>query len=298
MNFVIGFLLFFASLFRLNNFETILVDKVCKYILLEERKEDRVLFTFPLLSEKIKFPFRTPSALVVDMNNDYIIWGKNINEKRPIASLTKIMTSLVLVKNNKLEDVVEIQRNPSEIEGSIVGFSVHEKFKVKDLIKGMLIQSGNDSAIALEDFYSSSNFNLVSEMNEEARRLGLKDTFFADDSGLNSKNVSSSWDLYLLTKEFLRYDFLKEIVKKDKDTVCSIDNKHCYELLNTNRLIFEGFEGVKTGYTQEAGNCLIALKYINSKFPTIFIVLGAEDGFTRFEDVRASAEWLEYYAQY
>ncbi len=250
--------------------------------------------SFPLVERD--FRFRPRAALVVDLRSDYIVQGKNIDAVRPIASLTKIMSSLVLVQNRKLDEVVTIPAEATEVEGSKAGFKAGEKFRVRDLVKAMLIRSANDAAFALEKHYSSENFDLVKTMNERAKQLGLSHTVFADAIGLSAKNRSTAWELYLLTKEFLKHSWLAKVVSQSQVEVCSLEGR-CYSLWNTNRLVRQGFKGVKTGYTEEAGHCLIALKYIQNH-PVIFIVLGAPDGHIRFEDVELAGEWLEREARY
>ncbi|MCD6422429.1 D-alanyl-D-alanine carboxypeptidase, partial [bacterium] len=227
------------------------------------------LKTFPLV--KGEFPFRTPSALIVDLNSDYIVQEKAKDKQRPIASLTKLMTALVLTKQQKLEEVVTIPEEVLNLEGSKAYLEPKEKFKVKDLIKALLVRSANDAGLALQKHFRNSSFDLVEAMNEEAKALGLSHTHFEDATGLSEKNVSTAWELYQLTKEFLRYPFLRQIVASSKVSVCALSG-HCDEFCNTNRLVREGFLGVKTGYTEEAGHCLIALKNIQASHPTIFIV--------------------------
>lgn len=260
----------------------------------ESSTELSEISSFPLVEEK--FNFRPESALVVDLNNDFVVQAKNAESKRPIASLTKVMSSFVLVQNNKLDEIVVITKEAAEVEGSRAGFQPGEKFKVKELIRAMLVRSANDAALALQEHFSTEKFNLVKEMNQEAQELGLANTCFGDAVGLSEKNISTVWELYFLTKEFLKNKWLAEIVSQSRIDVCSIDH-HCYSLWNTNRLVRQGFKGVKTGYTEEAGHCLIALKYIQN-YPVVIIVLGAPDGHIRFEDVELAGEWLERTARY
>jgi len=301
MSIILGFLLLLSDLFHLSDFRTNLETKIYSNFSSQKiTSKNLEIKTFPLVNEKIKFNFRPKNALVVDLSTDYVVWEKNKDQKVPIASTTKIMTALVLAKNNKLDEIVTIPKKATEVDGSKIPLQVGAKFKVRDLIKAMLIQSANDAALALEINYpkTSLDFNLVGEMNGVAEELGLNYTFFEDSIGLSGKNVSTAWELYLISKEFLKYDFLAGVVQTPETQICDLSKKYCYTLWTTNRLLYEEFRGIKTGYTEEAGNCLVALKDINGKYPTVIIVLGAEDGHIRFEDVELSSQWLEQYAVY
>ena len=257
-----------------------------------------IIKTFPLLDKSVKYNFRTKSGLAIDLNNDLIIWEKEKDEVRPIASITKMMTALVLTKNRDLDEVITIPGSTVKVEGSSGGFYAGEKVTIKDLIIALLIPSANDGAEALRLDLKKKGFDLIGEMNKEAQKLGLEKTHFEDSIGLSEKNVSTAWELYLLSKELLKNNFLKEIVAQSEAEICAKSGS-CHFLINTNRLLNDaGFSGIKTGYTDKAGNCFIGLKYINKEFPTIFVILGAPDGHTRFDDPDVASQYLEWYGLY
>ncbi|MCD6195149.1 D-alanyl-D-alanine carboxypeptidase [bacterium] len=269
-------------------------NKLSQRFNLEYRDELSEIKSFPLVEGS--FNFRPQSAIVVDVNSDFVVLEKNAALRRPIASLTKMMSSLVLVQNKKLGEVITITDKTTEVEGSRAGFKAGEKFKVKELVRAMLVRSANDAAYALQEYFATEEFNLVKAMNEEAQRLGLKNTYFADAIGLSEKNTSTAWEVYLLAKELLQNKWLADVVSQSHLDVCSLDG-NCYSLWNTNRLVRQGFKGIKTGYTEEAGHCLAALKYVQNH-PVIIVVLGAADGHIRFEDVELAGAWLERSALY
>jgi len=296
MNFFIALILVIAEFLNLSSLKSKLEKKLINRLdinIVSESKQK--IRSFPFIKDR-SFNFRVEGALVVDLGNDYIVAEKNKDKKRPIASLTKIIASLVLVKNNKIEEEIEIPESTCNLDWSCAHFKSREKFKAKDLIKAMLITSANDAVLALEK--GLKDFDLVKEMNNEAQKLGLVNTYFKDSAGLSEENVSTPWELYLLTKEFLKYDFLKKTGQTKEERICDISGESCYVLETTNRLNRQGFLGIKTGYTEEAGHCLITLKNIKDKYPTLIIVLGGADGHIRFEDVELSADWLENYAIY
>lgn len=300
MQFFLTFLIFITSVLGLNSVQNKLVDKFNPLEIKQAANyldPNFLVQTFPLLDKTVNFNFRPKSGLVVDLNNDFIIWEKEKDAVRPIASLTKMMTVLVLIKNRDLDEVIIIPKAATEVEGSSGGFYAGERVKIRDLIKAMIISSANDGAEAARLDLKNKGFDLVAKMNEEARALGLNKTHFEDTIGLNSKNVSTAWELYQLAKEFLKNDFLKQTVAKSTATICT-EGGSCHDLVNTNRLLTEGFSGVKTGYIEEAGNCFVGLKYINKKFPTIFVILGAEDGHIRFNDPEVASQYLEWYGLY
>ena len=300
MNSLIAFLIILASALSLHSTATKLEAKLNP----PEIKSQNVLDpnftinTFPLLDKSVIFNFRPKSGLVIDQNNDYIIWQKNINEVRPIASISKMMTSLVVAKERSLDENITIPKQATEVEGSSGGFNAGEKVKIKDVIKAMLISSANDGADSLAIDLKTKGFDLVGEMNKEAQNLGLTHTHFEDTIGLSEKNVSTAWELYLLSKEFLKNDYLRSVVKEQTDQICSTGGT-CHDLLTTNRLLADaGFSGIKTGYTGAAGNCFVGLKNIDNKYPTIFIVLDAADGHIRFDDPQVASQYLQWYGLY
>jgi len=303
MNSILAFLILITGVLHLNSWQGSLEAKFNPPILEQNNTvlaSDFDLKTFPLLDKTVKFNFRSKAGLVVDEKNDFIIWEKNKDKVLPIASLTKMMTAIVVMENRDPDETITISKTAAEIEGSSIGFLEGEKFKLKDLIKAMVIASANDGAQALKDDLGKKDFDVVAEMNKKAKNMGLEHTYYKDDIGLSDKNISTAWELYQIAKEFLKNDYLRQSAKETNAKIYA-ESKAEYEFWTTNRLLYSEsnqFSGVKTGYTEEAGNCFVGLKYVDNKYPTIFVVLNAPDGFTRFDDPDVASQYMEWYGQY
>jgi len=203
------------------------------------------------------------------------LYAKNPKLKLPIASLTKIMTSLVSFKNYDKKTIFEVPEKFDYYE-SQVEFSKKEKFERDDLIKAMLISSSNASAILLASEVGIEEF--VKKMNETAKSLNLKDTYFEDVTGLSSNNVSTLEDLYALS-EYIISNY-PEIFEYSRHPSYVLKGKAERILYNTNPLVYKYGKyiiGSKTGFTDEAQQCLIMIiKFENS--PIVFIgILGSND---------------------
>lgn len=206
-----------------------------------------------------------------------ILYSRNIKEKRPIASLTKIMTALVTYTTFDEEEKFKVPKNFNFYEAQIE-FKPGEEFDRNDLIKSMLISSSNASALLIASKISENEF--VKKMNNLAKSLNLSDTNFDDVTGLSNKNISSLNDLYYLS-EYILSNY-PEIFFFSKDKSFTLKGKFNRILYNTNQLIYkydENILGSKTGFTEEAGQCLIMIVKF-PKSPLIFIgLLNSNDRF-------------------
>jgi D-alanyl-D-alanine carboxypeptidase (penicillin-binding protein 5/6) len=202
---------------------------------------------------------RAAAYIVVDEQSGAVLFGRDQATRRPIASITKIMTALVVLDRARLGDVVTVQVDSASLgDSSVMGLAPGERLTVRDLLLGLLLPSGNDAAIALAQHVAGSEPAFVDLMNRRARELGLNDTSFANPHGLDApKHYSSAADLASLTRVALRNPALGEIVATRSATVRGA--KLTYQLRNTNPLLGRpGVEGVKTGQTDGAGPCLVA----------------------------------------
>ncbi len=222
------------------------------------------------------------TALIFETSRQKILWQKNgLHQAQPIASLTKLMTALVVMENAKLEDVFKVSKQAVETNGEMGQLIVGEELTVKDLLSAMLIESSNDAAVALaENVASSTGWDFVSLMNTKAKNLGLANTSFADPSGLDPRDISSAWDLNLLMQEVLKYPVLQEITRTATADIKSIDDKFSHHLVSTDQLLgqFPEIIGGKTGFTAEAGNCMIvAFKTSNEQGTAVSIIMDSQD---------------------
>lgn len=198
------------------------------------------------------------SAILIDQDTGRVLYSKNINEKRLIASTTKIMTAIIAIESGKLDDVVTINDSVSKSYGSGIYIKPGEKITLRELVYGLLLRSGNDAALAIED-YLGGHDKFITKMNIKAKKIGMKNTHFENASGLDeeSENLSTVYDMALLMKYANNnYDF-REIDSTKKITVKT--NKNTYIWHNKNKLLYsyKYATGGKTGYTIKAKRTLV-----------------------------------------
>jgi len=194
------------------------------------------------------------SAIVMDMETGRVLFEKNAYVKRPIASTTKIMTAILAIENGNLDDEVTVSERACQIWGSDIGLKPGEKLKLRDLLYGLMLNSGNDAAIAIAEHIGGSLENFLDMMNEKARLIGAKNSSFKSPHGLDMEgHYSTAYDLALITRYALANPVFSEIVSTK---TASIPGRNLY---NTNEMLglYPGADGVKTGYTGQAGRCLV-----------------------------------------
>lgn len=206
------------------------------------------------------------SVILMDVESSYVMYAKNTQEKVPVASTTKIMTALVVLENHsdKLQDIVTVTYPMTAVEGSDIDLKPGEKMTVENLLKGLLIRSGNDTAYSLAAYFGGKD-NFVLEMNKKVRDLGLANTQFKDPAGLDDEGLSTAHDLAFLAAYAMRNTTFQEIVKTPKTTITSADGTISHELESSNRMLrveeqffFPFTVGIKTGFTDAAGHCLVS----------------------------------------
>lgn len=231
------------------------------------------------------------SALVYDRKYKKILYEKNIDEKVPNASTTKILTAIVAYENADMNDEVVISERAASIGGSTINLRKGNKVILGDLMKGLLICSGNDAAIAIAEHVSGSVEDFCVEMNKKARELGANNTNFVTPHGLdNDLHYTTARDLLLFADYLLNIEYLANIVNT-RNTTIKIDS---YEknLHNTNEMlsIYQEANGLKTGYTSKAGRCLVTSMTRNGR-QVISIVLGCG---TKKQRTSESIQLLNY----
>lgn len=231
------------------------------------------------------------SAIVFDRNTKSILYEKDINTKRAMASTTKIMTCIIILENGNLNDTVKISQKSANTGGSRLGLKKNDSITVKDLLYGLMLRSGNDAAVALAEYMSGSIEEFANLMNEKAKTLGLTNTHFATPHGLDDENhYTTAYELALLTDYALNNSTFSKIVNT-KNYPITI-NGYSKVLNNTNELLgyLNGVNGVKTGFTGNAGRCLVT-SCVRNNFNIITIVLGADTKKIRTTD---SIHLIEY----
>lgn len=230
-------------------------------------------------------------AIIYDRNTKQVMWGKKENEKVPMASTTKIMTAIVVLENSNLKDEVTISKKAAGVGGSRLKISSGDKITVKDLLYGLMLRSGNDAAVALAEYVGGSVEGFSVLMNNKAKELGLKNTNFVTPHGLDNENhYTTAYELAYLTDYALNNETFSKIVNTKSITI--IINGNPRNIYNTNELLgnLNGVNGVKTGFTNGAGRCLVTSCTRNNN-QIIIVVLGCDTKKQRTSD---STKLIEY----
>lgn len=231
------------------------------------------------------------SAVVIDRKSKNIIYGKNENVKKAMASTTKIMTAMVVIQNTNLNNIVDISKKAAGTGGSRLGLKAGDKITVKDLLYGLLLRSGNDCAVALAEYVAGSVKEFSNLMNQNAQMLGLNNTHFVTPHGLDEEeHYTTAYELAILADYALNNEVFAQIVNTKSYTINI--NKNSKTLNNTNELLgnLNGVYGVKTGFTNGAGRCLVT-SIKRGNLDVICVVLGAD---TKKDRTRDSAKLIEY----
>ena len=200
------------------------------------------------------------SAIVVDLNSDRIFWSKNPDMLLYPASLTKMLTAITAIENiDDLSKKVKISKNASGINHSSFRFRKGDEISLNDLLKAALISSHNNATIALAEYVCENEKDFIDLMNKKALEIGAKNTYFQTTNGLDSdfpNHKTTASDLIKITKYCLKNDLFRKIVATKTDIILINDKE--IELKNTNALLeYDYIKGVKTGYTLNAGFCLV-----------------------------------------
>lgn len=261
----------------------------------------------PNISETIKFlptpafyPKNTtdnqPSGLtakavvVLDADSGTILFEKNSSMTTPPASTTKIMSALVALENFKIDQIIEIQ-SPPKVEGQTMRFYPGEKISVENLLYGLLIASANDAALVLASNFPNGQKGFVWAMNQKAKEIKMERTNFTNPIGFDEPNhYTTALDLARLSLVAMKNEEFAKIVGTSRITVYDTTGKIPHYLTNINLLVekLPQVKGVKTGWTQQAGECLVSFVEQDGK-KIIIVVLGSED---RFEETEKLINWV------
>lgn len=226
------------------------------------------------------------SAIVIDQESGEAIFEKNPDIQLPPASTTKIMTGIIVLENSDLDDVVKISARTKEIGESSIYLSEGEELRVEDLLYAMLVQSANDAAYALAEHVSGSEELFVDLMNRKAAEIGAKSTKFKNSYGLDDEeHLTTARDLAMIARYAMQNDEFRKIVAT-KEKFIPWEGHSDRKLVNTNTLLgkVDYVTGIKTGYTDKAGLCMVISAEKNGK-NLITVVLGSKDEKIREEDI-------------
>ena len=227
------------------------------------------------------------SAILMEASTGKVIYEKNSHDRYAPASMTKIMSMILImeaIENGKLKwtDTLVTSEYAASMGGSQIFLQPNEKMSVKDLFKAVAIGSANDATVVFAENIAGTEVRFVKMMNEKAKELGLKDTNFKNAVGLDEANhYSSAYDMAMMAKELVKHEKIFEFTTIYEDYLRqNTDNK--FWLVNTNKLIkvYDGADGLKTGYTKEAGYCLTATANKN-RMRLIATIMGAKDSKSR-----------------
>ena len=224
------------------------------------------------------------SYILMDETTGRVLLSKDMNSKRLIASITKIMTSTLAIESGKLDEVVEVDDTISKAYGSGIYIEVGEEITLRDLLYGLMLRSGNDAASMIAKFVGGSEEEFVNMMNNKAKELGMKNTTFYNASGLPTPhgNYSSVYDMALLTRYAMQYEEYREIVGTKKYKVTT--NKKTYIWDNKNKLLkYDFITGGKTGYTEESGRTLVSTATIDDMNLIVVTIRDSDDWNTHLE---------------
>lgn len=201
------------------------------------------------------------SAIVIETSTNSVVYEKNAYSKMPMASTTKIMTAICAIESGNVDRVVRVNDKAVGIEGSSIYLAKGERLSVRDLLYGLMLNSGNDAAVAIAYAVSGNIEDFVALMNETAKRVGAKNTHFDNPNGLDGKtHYTTAYDLAIITSYALKNKTFSEIVSTYKKTIPNGDRGYDRALKNHNKLLklYDGCTGVKTGFTKKSGRCLVS----------------------------------------
>ena len=235
--------------------------------------------------KQIKTPDTNSRAcVVIDRNTSTILYGKNENQKRKMASTTKIMTATIIIENCNLDETIEISKKAAGTGGSRLGLKTGDKITIKDLLYGLMLRSGNDTAVALAEYAGGSIEGFAELMNKKASELGLRSTHFETPHGLDSdEHCTTAYELAILSNYALNNTIFSQIVGTKEYTITI--NGTPKQISNTNELLgnLNGVYGIKTGFTNGANRCLVTACKRND-MDIICVVLGADTKKFRTQD--------------
>lgn len=250
-----------------------------------------LLCFFPVLAEEGEAQpvvnISAPAAILIEAGTGQVLFEKNSHDRRPPASVTKIMTMLLTMEaiaNGQitLEDMVTCSETAASMGGSQVYLEPGEQMSVRDMLKAVAVASGNDAAVALGEHISGSVEGFVALMNQRAGELGMADTHFVNCNGLDDpEHLTSAYDIAMMSRELVKHSLIFEFTGIWMDSL----RDGAFGLVNTNKLIrfYEGANGLKTGSTSVAKYCLSA-SAVRDGMNLIAVIMGAESSKDRFAD--------------
>lgn len=246
-------------------------------------------FTYGKSTFNKNYDLNARAAVVIDSKTHRILFDKNARDIVPMASTTKILTCLVALKHGNLEKKFKVSSLASSIRGSKVGYKKDEEISLKELLYGLMFKSGNDAAICIAEGIAGSIENFCKLMNEYAKEIGILDSHFESPHGLDSANhYSTAYDLALLTSKTKEIEFFNELSKSKSYSETGFSRS--YQNINKILHLVPEATGTKTGYTGQAGKCLVSSFNMGDNNEIVVVVLNCTPRWK-------SSEWLYNYTK-
>ncbi len=234
---------------------------------MQKNKQFKIIAILSLILTIFQFKVNTASAYtvskaecVIELESNRVLYSINEDAKLPMASTTKILTALTVIENFDINKTICVKKSSTNIEGSSIYLREGEHLTVKELLYGLMLRSGNDCAECLAESLTD-RANFIQLMNKTAKDCGAKNSNFTNPHGLHDENhYTTAYDLCLITAKALKNEVFKEIVSTKKINVSNEGYEYDRVLLNKNKMLslYEGANGVKTGFTKKAGRCLVS----------------------------------------
>lgn len=254
------------------------------------------------LIEGKKIPVKNPyfiapiieatGVISVDSLTGTVLYEKNAHKRLQIASITKLMTILIVLEENNLSDTVKISNNAANAEGSQMFLHADEEIALENLIYGAIIGSANDAATALAEYNAGTVSAFVEKMNKKAKKLGLLNTHFSNPIGLDDpNNYSSTYDVAKIAQHIYKYSFIRHAARLKSLEIKSVSGNFTHKLETTNDLLSDElikFKGLKTGSTDLAGLCLVAYADNKEGNEILTVVLNSP---ARFTETKILTDW-------
>ncbi|MFA6423314.1 MAG: D-alanyl-D-alanine carboxypeptidase family protein [Patescibacteria group bacterium] len=255
----------------------------------------------PVQINSVKINPAAKNVILIDQETGQVMYEKGANESVSIASTTKLTTTAIVLENPDifdLKEVITVKKETALVPGSIMGLKPNEKITVENLLNGLLVVSGNDAARTLADHYGNID-DFVKKMNDKAEELGMTNSIYKDPAGYEDEGKSSARDLAIIASYDLKFPKFREIIKKTEFDIFSTDGVVKHHMKNSNRLVdpseplyLPNAIGMKTGFTLEAGHCLVSAATKNNH--TIISVVLNTNSSTNDASARVSREVLNW----
>ena len=265
------------------------------YIEVQQIKNPKEIFPTKISSDSLGVDISAESAIVKDVKTGKVLWSKNSDEVRSIASITKLMSAIILIDANPdWNKVVDFDDSSTNGDFNKLKLLVGDRIKFEDVFNASILSSSNSGIEFLIKNSGISREEFITRMNKKAKEMGLIKTFFKDPTGLSNDNISSANEVVIFASKAFSYDRIRSITSKKVFSFSVLESNRVVVINNTNSLIggYLNINAGKTGTTDDAGFCLVSEISYQDKGPIIGVVLGSKSHFERFSDIKTMVFWV------